>query len=618
VLQTSDGMSRRRDTQTSEVDLEELDEISLSDEDILVDSPAPASEQIPKASPTSSAYALIPRHAKLAASAERVPDALPSDFADDLDAVLEQRLSPNSRSDQQSGEYRREMNSEDITSEQPALELSSINASSLSPEPASALARAGSELGSAPKTSPLDTISLRPTAYDGVGLDEMLVALDNSPANPSSDPPSVRSGGVGLSWDYLRRSNPPPLRIRLRALVEVLLALGAVHTDLLRAPNKRFHGAIWYGNLLFRSDGAVLLVADEIVTPQPAVYAAPEQREQRADQQADCYSVGVLLLEAITAQTLSASEVSALGETDCTTHPFWSRFVADPLLEVAVRATSRDPWRRWPTARDFAEALLSCASDRVASRSELAGLVQSCLAEQADRATPVQPTRVSGFNVAKAVEPSPLRAPVAGFELPLPAPVVLPLAATPTVLSAPVRGAGPGRPESSSRTPLPTNSDVQALKPRSRGTSVVLWSVCALLAGGAAAFAARAVLFPNPLSPRPALETRANELVPSVPSAAPALPAASERTRTSPAALPAHPSAPPKLTAPAPANSTPSSAASTRQTSPAPASAPPVAHTHKPQSQPSTGNNPGNKTTKGGAKAPPSVLTEAEALERRL
>jgi hypothetical protein len=239
----------------------------------------------------------------------------------------------------------------------------------------------------------------------------------------ASEPVAAR--GMGLSWEFLRRQMTLPLGIRLRALVEALDALSTLHGDLVRPPNKRVHGALWYGNMLFRNDGTALFLSDESVTPQPTVYTAPELRRHRsADPQTDCYAIGVMLLEALADQSLSSPEVSELTRGDLERHPFWGRLAGDPLLWVAVRATEREPARRWPSAREFVDAIGQCAFERIAPREELGELIRATLAEQGDRATPLlaAPTALLGAAAfpggAPRAVPGASRAMVPGFALP--------------------------------------------------------------------------------------------------------------------------------------------------------------------------------------------------------
>lgn len=334
--------------------------------------------------------------------------------------------------------------------------------------------------GKPPRAPGLDSsenITVRPPSFDAevteiirLGGEPASERGDRAASNPEfasvSEPAPISEGaarGVGLSWDYLRRQATLPVGVRLRALVEVLSALTALHTDVARSPGKRFHGALWYGNLLFRNDGSALLLKDQSVTPQPSVYAAPELRRRGSvDQQADCYAIGVMLLEALADQSLSSPEVNDLSQGDLGSHPFWGRLAGDPLLWVAVRATAREPARRWPTAREFADALSECAFDRIATREALGQLICAALFEQGDRATPLVSAPVSSR--------SPLAPPVSPLEARRPALPTSPVEARKAAaLTPPARRQSPpthARPEAA-------ESAGPSVRPSERSTTVV-------------------------------------------------------------------------------------------------------------------------------------------------
>lgn len=357
---------------------------------------------------------------------DRDSDVIDLDFDEQLDAVIEERLS--GKPPRSSGSD----SNENITVRPPSLDAEVTEIIRLGGEPAS-------ERGDRAASNP---------EFASVG-----------------EPAPISEGaarGVGLSWDYLRRQLTLPVGVRLRALVEVLSALTALHTDVARAPNKRFHGALWYGNLLFRNDGSALLLKDQSVTPQPTVYAAPELRRRGSvDQQADCYAIGVMLLEALADQSLSSPEVNDLSQAELGSHPFWGRLAGDPLLWVAVRATAREPARRWPTAREFADALSECAFDRIATREALGQLICNALFEQGDRATPLVAAPVSAR--------SPLAPPVSPLDARMPALPTSPLEARKAARGSAVA------PQSARTHSLQESAEsaLPSVRPSERSTTVV-------------------------------------------------------------------------------------------------------------------------------------------------
>lgn len=200
----------------------------------------------------------------------------------------------------------------------------------------------------------------------------------------------IEVGGMGFSWEFIRSGAELTLGLHLRAIVETLQALSALHTDVSKRPNQRLHGGICRENVLFRRDGHALLIrTGHSLLPQPPVYEAPEIGVRHADQQVDIYAVGVMLLEALTRQTLGVAELRGLGRSDVASHPFWSRYAADPAFGVALRALDPEPSRRWRTAREFTEALLQSARGRVSRLDEFAQLIADALARPSKRATPL-------------------------------------------------------------------------------------------------------------------------------------------------------------------------------------------------------------------------------------
>lgn len=216
------------------------------------------------------------------------------------------------------------------------------------------------------------------------------VAIEDLGKLESSVSGELDTGGMGFSWEFIRSGAELSQGQHLRAVVETLQALSALHTDVAKRPNQRFHGAICWENVLFRRDGRALLVrTGHSMLPQPATYEAPEVGLRHADQQVDIYAVGVMSMEALTQQTLGAAELRGLTSVDVARHPFWSRFAADPSFGVALRALDSDPSRRWRTAREFAEELWQSAQGRVCRLDEFAQLIADALRRPSKRATPL-------------------------------------------------------------------------------------------------------------------------------------------------------------------------------------------------------------------------------------
>jgi hypothetical protein len=98
-----------------------------------------------------------------------------------------------------------------------------------------------------------------------------------------------------------------------------------------------------------------------------------------------------MLLEGIARRRLLPSEVRGLEARTADKHPTWSKHRSDPLLSVALLAVTTAPEDRWPTAREFSEAVSSASCGREADRTVIGELVEQSLARQAEHVTPVAP-----------------------------------------------------------------------------------------------------------------------------------------------------------------------------------------------------------------------------------
>ncbi len=232
----------------------------------------------------------------------------------------------------------------------------------------------------------LDAVTVRPPPSNP-GEYRLDLAV---PAAPASEKTSSAKScvGFGLSWHFLARTNPVPLRVNLRALVECLYAVSEAHQDESRPSWARVVGCVCCANVLFQRDGSVSLV-EAGKEPQPPAHLAPEARIGAGDARSDIYAVGVMLLEMLAGQTLAGEEIERLCRTDLAADAFWSCRSGDPLLMVALRATAIDPRRRFASATEMADAVEGTADSRLASKEELADFVQQAIRSQADRDTPV-------------------------------------------------------------------------------------------------------------------------------------------------------------------------------------------------------------------------------------
>ncbi len=139
------------------------------------------------------------------------------------------------------------------------------------------------------------------------------------------------------------------------------------------------HGDVVPSNILLKSDGSPKLTDFGIarlrgplaarwkagVTAGTPVYMSPEQAAAMndvIDGRSDVYSLGAVLYEAVTGRApFAGRSTPEILEKVAKVSPAAPRAVdpsLDPELErIVVKAMDKDPARRYPTAKDFADAL---------------------------------------------------------------------------------------------------------------------------------------------------------------------------------------------------------------------------------------------------------------------
>jgi serine/threonine-protein kinase len=201
----------------------------------------------------------------------------------------------------------------------------------------------------------------------------------------------------GCSLRQLLRGNPTvrPPAIIAALIAQVLEGLDAVHrvTDEYGNPLNLVHRDVSPDNILVGSDGVARLADFGIAKAeirkthtQPGVhkgkfaYMSPEQIVCAPfDRRADVFSAGVVLYNALTGRTLFGANGSA-AIVDLVLHapiPAPSTVGLGPpawLDAICLRALSRDPSARYPTAMEMAEALRDAANRnaRLACSREIA------------------------------------------------------------------------------------------------------------------------------------------------------------------------------------------------------------------------------------------------------
>jgi eukaryotic-like serine/threonine-protein kinase len=202
----------------------------------------------------------------------------------------------------------------------------------------------------------------------------------------------------GEKLQELWRPDGLPLEIALRAIVDVLTGLGALHNlrDAKQQPMKLVHGELSPATILLGLDGVarVLHSVARIAPgtkpdPQSVGYMAPEVLAGDAvDQRADVFSAGVLLWEALSGKRLVDERDPAAAAARFRSEPIPPATVPDKspwakgLVDVAARALAISPDGRWPTAAMLAAEIRKSAGLKLAPASTAGAFAKSALGER--------------------------------------------------------------------------------------------------------------------------------------------------------------------------------------------------------------------------------------------
>src|SRR6202044_1065513 len=204
----------------------------------------------------------------------------------------------------------------------------------------------------------------------------------------------------GVRWsEIVHAPRRVSLEIALRVLVDVLSGLSAVHNlrDAKREPLKLVHGELTPDCVVLGLDGVQRVVstcrmrsANAPPGRDGSAYLAPEVllADETADARADVYSVGVMLWEALSGRPLFPNtQPSAIvthllsGKVVRASIPDGTPWAA-PLADVASRALSADPEKRFPSAAALAAELRRIAGPRVAPPVRVAAFVRAMFGDR--------------------------------------------------------------------------------------------------------------------------------------------------------------------------------------------------------------------------------------------
>jgi serine/threonine-protein kinase len=202
----------------------------------------------------------------------------------------------------------------------------------------------------------------------------------------------------GEKLQELWRPDGVPLEIALRAIVDALTGLGALHNlrDAKQQPMKLVHGELSPATILLGLDGVARVlhsVARHAPGTQPdprsVGYMAPEVLGGDSfDQRADVFSAGVLLWEALSGKRLVDEHDPAAAVARFRSEPIPPATVPDKspwakgLVDVAARALAISPDGRWATAAMLAAEIRKSAGLKLAPASTASAFAKSALGER--------------------------------------------------------------------------------------------------------------------------------------------------------------------------------------------------------------------------------------------
>ncbi len=217
----------------------------------------------------------------------------------------------------------------------------------------------------------------------------------------------------------------PPLSVALRALIDVLTGLSALHNirDAQRQqPLRIAHGELTAANVLIGIDGvARVLLAGRIRRPGDLPkngYAtlAPEVLEGGAyDARADVYSVGALLWEALSGTPVFPSvTVEGIvlrvrsGEMERAFVPDDAPWAA-PLADIAARAMASTPEKRFPTAAAMAAEMRKVIGAKLTTPLRVTTFMKTAAGDRiaARRASAEATANGAGISLAPRAPPAP-------------------------------------------------------------------------------------------------------------------------------------------------------------------------------------------------------------------
>jgi hypothetical protein len=248
----------------------------------------------------------------------------------------------------------------------------------------------------------------------------------------------------GARWaDVVGAGSGLPLDIAVRVLLDALAGLGALHNmrDASRQPLGLVHCGVTSESVLIGLDGVTRVLGTARLRGQVpgfgAHYLAPEVllEDDAADARADVYSAGVLLWEALSGRPLftetgASAIVTAVlsGRVPRAEAPAGAPWAA-PLVDVAARALSPDPQKRYASAAAMAAELRRIGGVKIVPSIRVAALVRSAFGERIKARREELERGDAGVRVASGTAAIALRTAVVeeaapSSDVPTPVPVV--------------------------------------------------------------------------------------------------------------------------------------------------------------------------------------------------
>jgi serine/threonine protein kinase len=199
-----------------------------------------------------------------------------------------------------------------------------------------------------------------------------------------------------------------PLPVLLRAFIDVLEALGALHAS----GGGRVCGALTSDDVFVGMDGVTRItrfglsrVALDVLGPRRKVYAPPELARGERTARGDVFVAGVVLWECLTGEPASRDVTWGISPPDVSKLETWSK----GLVAVIEKACAIEPNERYATPGEMARAvgLDAIVGTRAGVAQHVARVFGERIAARLSKLEPKSDVRLPSINAPMTTEPPP-------------------------------------------------------------------------------------------------------------------------------------------------------------------------------------------------------------------